>query len=60
MSRFEVLTPFGSTVRTSDEYWQTLIVKHPDVADLETDVKQALATPDEIRQSSRDPNVLLF
>jgi hypothetical protein len=60
MSKFEIVTPLGFTVRTSEEYWQKLIVKHPDIADLETEVKQALANPNEIRQSSRDPNVLLF
>ena len=60
MNKFEIPTPLNFHVRTSDEYWQKLITKHPDIADLETEVKQALANPDEIRQSSRDPNVLLF
>ena len=60
MNKFEILTPLNFHVRTSDEYWQKLIIKHPDIADLETEVKQALAEPDEIRRSSRDPNVLLF
>jgi hypothetical protein len=60
MSKFEILTPLNFTVRTSEEYWQKLIVKHPDIADLEAEVRQALARPDEIRRSSRDPNLLLF
>jgi hypothetical protein len=60
MSKFEILTPLNFTVRTSEEYWQTLIVKHPDIADLEAEVRQALNSPDEIRRSSRDPNLLLF
>jgi len=60
MSKFEVLTPLNFTVRTSEEYWEKLIVKHPDIADLELEIQQALANPDEIRRSSRDPNVLLF
>ncbi|GEA27102.1 hypothetical protein MiAbW_01662 [Microcystis aeruginosa NIES-4325] len=60
MSKFEVLTPLNFTVRTSEEYWQKLIVKHPDIADLEAEVRQALNSPDEIRRSSRDPNLLLF
>jgi hypothetical protein len=58
--RFEVLTLLGFTVRTSESYWQRLIVKHPDIEDLEELVQQALASPDEIRQSSRDVGVLLF
>jgi hypothetical protein len=60
MSKFEILTPLNFTVRTSVEYWEKLIVKHPDIADLELEIQQALANPDEIRRSSRDPNVLLF
>jgi len=60
MNKFEILTPLGFCVRTSAEYWQKLIIKHPDLADLESEIERALADPDEIRQSSRDPNVLLF
>jgi hypothetical protein len=60
MSKFEILTPLNFTVRTSEEYWEKLIVKHPDITDLELEIQQALANPDEIRRSSRDPNVLLF
>jgi hypothetical protein len=58
--KFEVLTPLDFTVRTSESYWQRLIVKHPDIEDLEELVQQALTSPDEIRQSSRDTGVLLF
>ena len=47
--KFEILTPLNFTVRTSDSYWQRLIVKHPDLENLEELVKQALASPDEIR-----------
>jgi hypothetical protein len=60
VSKFEILIPLNFTVRTSEEYWQKLIIKHPDIADLEAEVKQALNSPDEIRRSSRDPNLLLF
>ncbi|GAB4208441.1 MAG: hypothetical protein Fur006_67320 [Coleofasciculaceae cyanobacterium] len=31
---FEILTPLGFTVRTSEAYWQKLIVKHPDITEL--------------------------
>jgi len=58
--KFEILTPLGFTVRTSEAYWQRLIIKHPDMADLEDLVQQALAAPDEVRRSSRDEGVLLF
>lgn len=58
--RFEITTPLGFSVRTTNTYWQTLIIKHPDIASLEDLVHQALQTPDEIRQSSRDDGILLF
>jgi hypothetical protein len=58
--KFKIPTPLGFTVRTSESYWQRLIVKHPDIADLEELVQQTLASPDEVRQSSRDSGVLLF
>lgn len=57
---FEVLTPLGFTVRTTEAYWQKLIVKHPDIADLCDLVQATLHLPDEIRRSSHDSNVLLF
>ena len=57
---FEILTPLGFTVRTSQSYWQQIVLKHPDLADRLESVKLALAAPDEIRRSSRDVNVLLF
>jgi hypothetical protein len=28
--KFKISTPLGFTVRTSEEYWQRLIIKHPD------------------------------
>ena len=60
MSKFEILTPLGFRVRTSKEYWQKLIVKHLDIAELEAEVIQALTNPEEIRQSRRDSNIVLF
>ncbi|MBD1875853.1 hypothetical protein H6F75_20425 [Nodosilinea sp. FACHB-131] len=58
--RFTIATPLGFSVRTTDAYWQKLIIKHPDIADLEGLVQQVLYNPDEVRQSSRDESVLLF
>lgn len=58
--RFEVKTPLEFCVRTSDEYWNKLVFKHPDIAELESEVKRTLSEPEEIRQSSRDKRVLLF
>jgi hypothetical protein len=57
---FEILTPLGFTVRTSQAYWQQIVLKHPDLAERLESVKLTLASPEEIRRSSRDANVLLF
>ena len=60
MNKFRILTPLNFYVRTSEEYWQKLIVKHPDLINLESEIRQTFADPDEIRRSSRDVDVLLF
>lgn len=39
---FEVMTPLNFTVRTSSEYWQKILMKHPDLANRLEDVKIAL------------------
>lgn len=60
MHKFKILTPLDFHVRTSEEYWQKLVSKHPDLVELESEIQQALADPDEIRRSSRDASVLVF
>ena len=47
-------------MRTSAQYWQKIISKHPDLAERLELIKSALARPDEIRRSSRDEKILLF
>lgn len=58
--KFEIATPLGFTVRTTETYWQRLMVKHPDLEELEELVQQALRSPDEVRRSRRDSDILLF
>jgi hypothetical protein len=60
MIKFEVLTPLGFTVRTSEDYWQKLVSKHPDIHHFLEPIQQSLMFPAEIRRSSRDPDVYLF
>lgn len=57
---FEVATPLGFMVRTSPDYWEKIVAKHPDLAGCPEMVQQTLTDPDEIRRSSRDGKVLLF
>lgn len=58
---FEVETPLGFRVRVDKARWELIIrEKHPAMKGRESDVKSALETPDEVRQSKSDPSVLLF
>jgi plasmid stabilization system protein ParE len=57
---FEVATPLGFTVRTSPQYWQKIVTKHPDLVERLELIKSALAAPDEVRRSSRDKGILVF
>ncbi len=60
-SLFEVLTPLGFSVRVTHAYWELIItVKHPVMAGRESDIKETLAQPEEIRLSRSDPNIYLF
>lgn len=60
MTKFVVVTPLGFSVRTTENYWQKLILKHPDIADYEPQIKETLAEPDAVYVSKRDVDVLLF
>lgn len=58
---FEVVTPLGFRVQVSRSYWKVIVgVKHPVMAGHEDDVKNALQSPEEIRQSKTDSSVYLF
>ena len=58
---FEAHTPLGFTVRVTRDYWNVITtVKHPVMAGCETEVQEALETPEEIRRSKNDANVYLF
>ena len=58
---FEVTTPIGVRVGVTRERWQLIVTtKHPVMAGREADVKAALETPDEVRESRSDRQVFLF
>jgi hypothetical protein len=57
---FSLATPVGFTVRTSTRYWQNIVAKRPDLQERLEAVKQTFSAPAEVRQSRRDPSVLLF
>jgi hypothetical protein len=58
---FEAETPLGFRVRVDRTRWELIVnEKHPAMKGREFDVKAALETPDEVRQSKSDGSVLLF
>lgn len=57
---FSVETPLGFRVVVSQADWQTIVAKHPEIADRAGEVALALSSPEEARRSRRDEHVLLF
>ena len=60
-SLFEAATPLGFRVRVARTRWELIVnEKHPAMEGRELNVKSALESPDEVRQSKSDSSVLLF
>ena len=58
---FNIKTPLRVTIRTTKEYWKTIItIKHPSIAKYENKVKETLKDPDRIRKSKQDSRVHLY
>ena len=57
---FQVDTPIGITVTTTQDYWNLIEKKHPEINGKLLLAKHALRMPDTIRQSKTDKQVLLF
>lgn len=58
---FEALTPLGFRVLVTRDRWALITTaKHPVMLRREAAVKSALESPDEIRESRADRQVLLF
>ncbi len=57
---FEVETPLGFTVRTTQSYWDLVGRKHPEMANRLEDVQACLRSPISVRRSTQDVDVYLF
>ncbi len=58
---FQAKTPLGVVVRCTRRYWQFIVTeKHPVLEGQQEEVVNAVRAPGEIRQSRKDPDVLLF
>lgn len=57
---FTINTPLGFTVRTTENYWDLIQLKHPEIKDKISLIKAILKMPDLVTRSKIDKNVLLF
>lgn len=58
---FEVATPIGFRVQVARSRWRLIAtVKHPVMESREQQIKAALESPDQVRQSRSHPAVFLF
>lgn len=57
---FKINAPLGITVRTTENYWKLIQLKHPEVTDKISLIKATLKMPDIVTQSKIDKSVLLF
>ena len=58
---FEIKSKQGFLIKTTRSYWNIIThVKHPSIEGKEKDVKETLASPEEIRVSKKDKEVYLF
>jgi hypothetical protein len=61
VSAFDVLTPLGFRVHCTQEWWEYIsTIKHPVLKDRLEDIVATLVSPSEVRQSTKDPSVLLY
>ncbi len=57
----EVKAASGKVIRTTKSHWDLISkLKHPEIEGKETEVKNCLTNPVEIRKSSEDPEVYLY
>jgi hypothetical protein len=57
---FEIETPIDLRVRTTQNHWELIISKHPEVTAFIDELKDVLVNPDSIYKSKQDPRVFLF
>ena len=57
---FKINTPIGIVVRTTQDYWNLIQLKHPEVIGKLALIKNTLKMPDLITRSKVDKNVCLF
>lgn len=57
---FNISTSIGFNISTTQDYWNLIQIKHPEVKDKLLLIKQTLKMPDLVTRSKIDKAVLLF
>lgn len=58
---FEVESTLGVRIRTTESYWEKITKqKHPRMRGMEEEVRGTLKSPEQIRRSQSDSDVLLY
>ncbi len=62
MNKFliDIKTPLNVSIHTTKEYWDKLLIKHPELRNKLPDVKKTLKEPTEIRRSKHDELIFLY
>ena len=61
MVYFEITSETGKRIRTTKGYWEMITKqKHPIIEELETEVKETIKSPNEVRQSRKDNSIHLY
>jgi len=51
---------FGDSIELTDERWHHIIKEHPELSRYKERIQEVLSTPDYVKRSSRDNEVLLY
>jgi hypothetical protein len=51
---------FGNSIELTDERWLHIIKEHPEVSQYKERIQEVLATPDYVKRSSRNTDVVLY
>jgi hypothetical protein len=51
---------FGDTIELTDERWVHIVKEHPEVSQYKDRIQEVLASPEYVKMSNRDRDVLLY
>jgi len=51
---------FGDTIELTDERWFHIVKEHPEVRQYKDRIQEVLASPEYVKMSNRDKDVLLY